>query len=159
MITEKRQNNPKKPDPDKAEILNDFFGAIRSVWHTLLPKSLPKNKVITPLQLDSLKFLYYNQNAKVSTLARSLKLSSSAVAQLTDRLVNLGYLKRENHKNDRRIILLSLTPAGKKAFQEMKKIQLKMLNNLVELIPQKDLRELKRIFTDLQEKINNLEKI
>lgn len=54
-------------------------------------------------------------------LANALKVTPRNVTTLIDGLEKTGFVKRRGHPNDRRAILLDLTPAGKKITDRLKR--------------------------------------
>jgi DNA-binding MarR family transcriptional regulator len=57
----------------------------------------------------------YDDDAPFATLARELAISKQAVSQLIDVMVMRGYLERSPDAEDRRRMLLHLTPRGRAA--------------------------------------------
>ena len=51
-------------------------------------------------------------------LFKGLMLSSAGITSRLDRLERAGYVKRTRHPQDRRGVLVSLTPAGRKVFEQ-----------------------------------------
>lgn len=133
--------------------LEEFMKTMRMI-HKTLPKNIfNTDGEFTPLQLEALLFLHMNPKSTVSTLGKYLQLSSSAAAQFTDRLVKTGLLKREDNPQDRRSVLLSLTPKGDLVFSQMHRIHMGKIEEIISLMPEKDVKELHRIFSDFFEKI------
>ncbi len=46
-------------------------------------------------------------------------LTTAAITHITDQLLALGYITRENHPEDRRKLIISITPSGTKAIQSI----------------------------------------
>jgi DNA-binding MarR family transcriptional regulator len=57
----------------------------------------------------------YDDRAALATLTRELGISKQAVSQLIDTMVMRGYLDRTPDSEDRRRMLLTLTPRGEAA--------------------------------------------
>jgi DNA-binding MarR family transcriptional regulator len=112
-----------------------------------------EEKMATILQFQALTYLREHKNATVGELAQDLAISSSAVAQLIDRLLEAGRIARKNDLKDRRIIHISLTPEGKKEQSQMKKKYIEKMTFLLTHISEKDLHELIRIQTELITKL------
>jgi len=51
-------------------------------------------------------------------LFKGLMLSSAGITSRLDRLERSGYVRRTRHPNDRRGVLVELTPAGRKVFEQ-----------------------------------------
>ena len=69
---------------------------------------------ITLPQLWVLEYLSRRGGCLMSELAQSLKISRPAATGLIDRLIAQGLVQRENIKEDRRTIKVSITLKGKK---------------------------------------------
>ena len=108
-----------------------------------------EEKIATMLQMQALEYLNNNHGSTVSELAQNLFVSSSSTAQLTDRLVTSGWIKRENDKSDRRIIRLILTSKGEEELSGMRKKRVEKLNGLLSYLSDHDLSEMVRIQTKL----------
>lgn len=133
--------------------IQEFMKTI-SIIHRALPKSIFNTESgVTPLQLEALLYLHLHPKSKVSALGKYLRLSSSATAQLTDRLAKSGFIKRENNPQDRRSVILLLTPKGNKTFSQLHTLHAKKMKKLAALISEKDVKELTRIFGNFQEKL------
>jgi DNA-binding MarR family transcriptional regulator len=69
---------------------------------------------VTPVQVGLLFFLQKNDGSSLTQISQGLMLENPTVTGLIDRLENLGYVKRSDHPNDRRVYLVYLTEKGKK---------------------------------------------
>lgn len=92
------------------------------------PDSL-KLAQITPSQWGVLMYVEKNQGNTIKDVAKYLNMTSSAVTQLVDGLVNNGYLIRTTGVSDRRIVTLSLS---KEMTRKIKKMKDKTLERFLE---------------------------
>jgi DNA-binding MarR family transcriptional regulator len=74
-------------------------------------RSHPDVKELTFTQLRILLAIEYGKD-QVGKLARSAKVAQPAMSKIVDRLISLGFARRDPHPTDRRRIKLSLTPKG-----------------------------------------------
>lgn len=142
-------------NPDKHKLADQFlrtFAKIRRLVDHCCDISL-EQKIATLLQLQALSYLEEHKNATVGELAHDLAMSSSAIAQLTDRLVNAKRIERKNDPDDRRITRLQLTKEGREELQHLKKHFVDKISFLLSYISENDLRELIRIQTELSHKL------
>ncbi len=131
-----------------------FFNTMRRVHKVAGLESIDvKHSVATPLQVDAL--LHLNEHAKstASELGNHLQLSSSATTQLINRLEESDFVVRENSPDDRRLTVLAITSKGEDAFAKMHSSRMSKLKSIISLMPEKDVKELIRIFSNLLEKI------
>ena len=59
-----------------------------------------------------------NQRLSPTQLFKGLMLSSAGITSRLDRLERRGYVKRTRHPQDRRGVLVELTPAGRKVLEQ-----------------------------------------
>ncbi len=78
-----------------------------------LQKSFSENGIeVTPIQVMLLFFLQQNNGLSLTQISQGLMLENPTVTGLIDRLEKLGYVKRADHPNDRRVYLVHLTKKG-----------------------------------------------
>ncbi len=77
-----------------------------------------------------------------STLASRLGISSSAVTQLVDGLVEGGLLRRETDPSDRRRVQLLLTECGHRLYREFDDLRLGQAASMLEELDDAELGEL-----------------
>lgn len=112
-----------------------------------LDQSVPVNdRVGTLLQFYAVRFLDQHPDSTVGELAEGLQMSSSAVSQLTDRLVESGLIKRINDPDDRRIVRLSNTMKGKAHLLLISKRAIKKGKEMFAKLSDEDLQEIIRIY-------------
>jgi len=69
---------------------------------------------VTPIQVMLLFFLQKNDGLSLTQISQGLMLENPTVTGLIDRLEKLGYVKRSDHPNDRRVYLVHITEKGNK---------------------------------------------
>lgn len=67
---------------------------------------------------------------KASALADQLLITSGGVTGIADRLIELGYVKRERGEQDRRVVMLDITDEGFKIVNLIETIRSKMMHKL-----------------------------
>ena len=131
-----------------SEIVSKFYkiGKFKS--------AIDADNAITPLQTDALLYLSKHPKSTVGSLGKHLYISSSAVAQLTDRLAKSGFIARKNDLLDRRITLIYLTQEGRNVFPRLYRDKIKKIKIAVSYISENDLNDLIRIYSKI---LDNLE--
>jgi DNA-binding MarR family transcriptional regulator len=76
---------------------------------------------ITPVQYGLLTTLATNPNLDQNSLCRELGIDRTNVADVLNRLARRGLLERHRSKEDRRMVLARLTPAGERVTVDMYK--------------------------------------
>jgi DNA-binding MarR family transcriptional regulator len=92
-----------------------------------LQKSFSKGGIeVTPIQVMLLFFLQKKDGSSLTQISQGLMLENPTVTGLIDRLEKLGYVKRSDHPNDRRVYMVYLTQKGsnvaKKALPIVKRL-------------------------------------
>jgi len=97
------------------------------------------------LQMQALSFLNIKPQSTVGELAETLNMSSSSVAQFTDRLVKANLVIRKLDPEDRRIVRLSLTQIGEKELNKIQEELIVKMSEFLAYISEKDLKEMIQI--------------
>jgi DNA-binding MarR family transcriptional regulator len=132
----------------KQELVSEFLTLMPKFRQVIDSSFIVEDKIGTLLQLTALESIEANSPIVVGELSQSIGLSASSTSQLTDRLFDAGYIKRESDSNDRRIVKLELTEGGKKRLRGLREIVKKTVGVKISLFPEGDLRELIRIITN-----------
>lgn len=142
----------------KQQLIERFFATtieIRRIIDRISNISI-EDKVATMLQMQALTYLKDRPKITVGEFGSELHMSSSAIAQFTDRLVNSKFVIREADSFDRRIVRLRLTSDGEK---ELVKLHIKMLekiNKFASYISSEDLETIvnvqSRVLKNLEDK-------
>jgi len=111
-----------------------------------------EDNIPTMLQVQTLKTIKENSPITASELASRLQMSPSALTQMTDRLIKSKFISRKNDKNDRRLILLSLTSDGEEHLASILKRMEQKANQILAPISAKDLETVVSIFEDFLQK-------
>ena len=135
--------------------IDDFISTANEIKNLMEKKSCINydTKVVPKLQFFTLKYISENKGIIVGDLANVLMMSSGAVAQLIERLVYKGWIKKEVDEHDKRIFHLSLTNTGGKEVLKMDKIFVDKMISMLSNISEKDLMEIVRIQKKLLEQL------
>lgn len=101
--------------------------------------------------LISIAHLSRGRNVGVGTVADHLHLSGSFVTTETNKLMELGLLKKAVDPTDRRRVILRLTSEGWGRFRELAKVQSVVNDQHFASLSRKDFFELRRIMAGLVE--------
>ncbi|GHA93530.1 hypothetical protein GCM10009069_15760 [Algimonas arctica] len=100
----------------------DLLGSlIHDVAHLLRLDIDDRLKVhnLTRVKWLALGVIQDNPHISQSSLATNLELGNATVGRLVDRLVERGFVDRDNDPNDRRSYLLSLTPLAETTIDDL----------------------------------------
>jgi DNA-binding MarR family transcriptional regulator len=90
---------------------------------------------ITPVQYGLLTTLSLNPDLDQNSIGRELGIDRTNVADVLARLARRGLLERTRSKEDRRMVLARLTPAGKRVTDEMYGAMQRAQNRLLAPLP------------------------
>lgn len=93
--------------------LRRLFRTLRKGLNELYTDYIPSNEFAV------LQTLHKSSPLMASEIANELKVSSSHITAVTDRLVGKNYIQRVRSDSDRRIVYLEITEDGKKIANEM----------------------------------------
>ncbi len=110
-----------------------------------------EERTATMLQFIALNWIKDHKNATVGDFAKSLQLSKSSATQLVERLTKAELVERVQDTEDKRIIRLVITREGEIESATLRNTILKKMEQFAAKIPQKDMKELIRIHTNLIE--------
>jgi DNA-binding MarR family transcriptional regulator len=93
---------------------------------------------ITGPQLWVLKTIFQNENLPVGKLSQKMYLHPSTISGVVGRLEKKGYVSRDRDREDRRIVMVQLTPRGKRLVRRAPNpVQGKMIHGLRQLRKEK----------------------
>jgi DNA-binding MarR family transcriptional regulator len=100
---------------------------------------------VTPIQVMLLFFLQQNNGLSLTQISQGLMLENPTVTGLIDRLEKLGYVKRSDHPNDRRVYLVHLTEKGNKVAKEALPIVKKLNEQIKEGYSKGEIKDFKKV--------------
>lgn len=139
----------------KQELLNQFIQSLMRV-RRIAEQSFTvstKDKMMTILQRQALQYLKEYPETTVGELATELGLSSSAIAQLINRLMYFDFIGKKIDKSDHRIIHLNITKNGVLQLETSHRTLVGKVGKVFSNMEEKDLKEVVRIFTNFLKKI------
>jgi DNA-binding MarR family transcriptional regulator len=105
-------------DPSHRDI--EIATTLRTVLHRLirvLRRETRNDELLSPAERSILGLLY-NQEMAPSELAQLEKVTAQSISQVINHLFELNYIHKAPSGDDKRKVLLSLTPAGKASVEE-----------------------------------------
>ena len=114
---------------------------IRPVAHHFKPQ-------LTPIYLHVLSIVR-EKKATMTELSNEILLSKQQMTPIIDKLVTEGFVQREYDAIDRRIIRISITSSGFQLCEHAKDQTIKILQNKLESLNEKDLISLNNVINEL----------
>ncbi len=97
-------------------------------------------------QMILLLILHRHGPCKAGDLARELRVTQGVVTRMVDRLLEKGLVSRSRLPDDRRMVLLSLTPQGKRLATRLERQHAQDIKGFLRSIPAQERRDLLDIF-------------
>ena len=126
----------------KNQLCFPMYACSRKIVGSYTPYLKPLG--LTYTQYVVMMVLWERETVNVGQLGDILRLDAGTLTPLLKRLEKGGYVTRERSKEDERITIISLTPAGEALKEQCKDIPLKMASNGSPL-SEKDAKELYRL--------------
>src|SRR5436190_23614648 len=111
--------------------------ALRTVVRNLL--GVDDSMMDLPLRQFKVCLTLYRQSRSMSEISRELKLSPSAITQVSDRLERRGLIERVFQDEDRRVRKLRLTRKGQQLVRSREKKQLRRIATALNKLSENEL--------------------
>ncbi|MDD4370350.1 MAG: MarR family transcriptional regulator [Anaerostipes sp.] len=114
-------------------------------------------KNISNKDLHIINAIGYDASKNMSTIAKSLNITVGTLTIAINNLLKKGYVKRTRSEKDRRVVYISLSEKGKKAFLHHQSFHTQMISGILDsLSPEEEKALIKalRYFKDYYEKKN-----
>lgn len=142
-----------KKEPSLIEETDRLF---RSVWKKYQYYLMPEESSLSMHQMVFLKYLEGQGTCTPSDIAKQFGITLGAVTGFVDRLYKLGLITRTRSEEDRRVVIIQLSPKGMEplnAFEEERKTKFERIFQRLDL-PQvaelnKALEHLNMVLDDL----------
>jgi DNA-binding MarR family transcriptional regulator len=96
-------------------------------------------------------------SCRMTDLAGRILASKSGLTRVIDRMEEAGLVQRERPRDDRRVILVAITPAGLEALEAARAVHRRGIDeHFVQQLNERDVAALKRIFTKVSEHVRPL---
>ncbi len=153
-----------KPDPK--QIALSLYEAAVPIFVTLKEEissqspSVTAHPVVRELTFTQLRILMAIEHGRdqVGKLARGTGIAQPAMSRTVDNLINMGYIQRSPHPDDRRQILLSLTPKGRNATDGIREKASETYISAIEALSPEDQNKLAEGISVLLQVISNARK-
>ena len=129
-----------------------LVGRVKSVAASALDQALASDPELGPLEMTSAQYLIIATLAlreadSATQLCKSFSYDPGAMTRMVDRLEGKGLIRRHRSSDDRRLINLELTEAGKEVFPKMKALSMAVQNRFLRGLTRKEVEELEGFLT------------
>jgi DNA-binding MarR family transcriptional regulator len=129
--------------PSLADQVREQFAALIQLMAVANPQPWMGLDITMP-QFKVMLFLWHTGRARVGVLAEKLGIHLSNVTGILDRLVEAGFVCREEDAGDRRLVVSRLTPKGEAILAQLYDSRAAHVAERLERIPAEELVVLKR---------------
>ena len=129
---------------DAAEVRQAVGESLESLLRHVAGRNAPEflGVDVTMSQAKVMHVARLQPGISMSALAAELKVGPSAISGLVDRLVEHGYLERQEDHSDRRQQLVSLTPAGQETVDRIREFSVSHVRPLLARLSRSELAAL-----------------
>jgi len=114
---------------------------------------------MSKLQFFALMMLFRKGPQTMTELSSAMQISKQQMTPLVDRLLELEVVRRLADEQDRRIVRIDITEAGRELMSEMKRQNLKALAKKLSVLPECDLIELDTMMLRVRELLEKADTI
>lgn len=139
------------------ERLADIVMSLQRCFVLRLSEQLGRGQVSFP-QYFLLGHLSDGIPVTMSEVAERMDHSTAAATGLVDRLENLGYVERTHATNDRRKVLVRITPKGTELVERMRQDIVNNLSQIMEMLEPEERRSWLNIYEKIYQFCHNKEK-
>lgn len=132
---------------DTTELIEKVFSFLRCMKEQMSLQNDMMN--LSMVQLHTLIFIKHHPATPMKAVAEYIKVELPSATNIVEKLVRLAYVKRQTDKEDRRLVLLNLTPKGDNLLSDATKERAKNMEKILTYLSEKDRKELSRIFNTL----------
>lgn len=133
---------------------------LREVMFKLNPTIFKSELTLT--QLFALQYICHIPNITLKELADKLVIAQSSASELVDRLVTMKYVDRKISPEDRRKIILNLSPKGEKFIEQHIEENKSLFKKLISKLSPEEQREylsaMQKFYKVSLELVNQIEK-
>jgi Transcriptional regulators len=111
---------------------------------------------LSPLSLHAMSILSERDTITMTELAGEMRIAKPQLTPIIDKLIECNWASRENDIDDRRIIKIKITPAGKSSIEEFHKDITNRIKTKIGCLDKDDLSSLYNALNDLYRLINKI---
>lgn len=106
-------------------------------------------KDVTTNDMHVIEAIGMEEAKNMTSVARALEVTTGTLTIAVNSLVKKGYVDRVRSEEDRRVVLISLSEKGKKAYLHHRKFHEQMIDVVVEELTEEEQQVLERALTKL----------
>jgi DNA-binding MarR family transcriptional regulator len=107
-------------DKSKVDLIAENIISVYPLLYKTISRPIKHHSSVTPGGMFVLGSLKRHGIQSMSDIGKCLAMPKPHVTVIVDKLIDEGFVERQNDANDRRIVNISITEKGLGAFQEVK---------------------------------------
>lgn len=115
-----------------------FDELLISIGFHLLQYFAPEGVGLSIKEMLLVEMLGQREVATMSELASVLSLPLTTMTSTVTRMIRTGYLERRRIEEDRRVVLVSLSPQGRAFYEQHRKEHINMATGLLSALPEEE---------------------
>lgn len=100
------------------------------------------DECVNPIQVHALLLIEQQPSLNMTQLAKSLHMTSPSATALVNRLTRQSLVARRHDRLNRKLVRLTLTPAGRRMIQHMDELHAKIVNDMFGHLDEQQLKSL-----------------
>lgn len=124
------------------EVLVKLFHNVNDIEEQMIRTG--EYKDVTVNDMHVIEAIGIGQKKNMTTVAKELYVTMGTLTISINSLVKKDYVERERSGEDRRVVLVSLTPRGQKAFIHHQRFHERMIDAIVEQLSEEEQRILEK---------------
>ncbi len=131
-----------------ANCVGQLLYRVKAAQMNALDEVLAKDPDLAPLEISAAQYVVISVLAKsecvdsVAQLCKDLPYDAGAMTRMLDRLEAKGLISRRRCPDDRRLVKLELSEAGRAALPKMRECSVQVLNHFLQGFSQAEARQL-----------------
>lgn len=117
------------------DLVEDVMAASRLLVAVSVRSMQEVDPALTPIQVRTLMILGSRDSMRPSELAQALGVHPSNATRTCDKLVAAGLLDRRENPQNRRALILSLTPAGRQLITSISRRRARAISKVLGALP------------------------
>lgn len=136
---------------DINQTLNELLVGLFHDIMTIEEKAIRKGpfKEVTVNDMHVIEAIGIEKSKNMSTVAKALGVTMGTLTISVNSLVKKGFVERSRSEEDRRVVLISLTAEGKKAFQYHQQFHEDMIQSIVGQLDADEKKVLQKTLSNL----------
>lgn len=129
------------------ELLVGLFHDIMTIEENAIRKGVFKDVTVNDMHV--IEAIGTEKSKNMSTVAKMLGVTMGTLTISVNSLVKKGYVERVRSEEDRRVVLISLTAQGKKAYLQHQKFHEEMISSITSQLDEEEKRILQKSLAKL----------